>query len=532
VDAGSSTSPPFARRGRRRAAIAAVVLLAWVAGLAALGQRELFVGDAQRLAEAALMINPGATFYVVEQGGAQIGFASTTIDTTTTSVEVVDYFIADLKAGGAVTQASARSDVKLSRGLALRTFDVKVEAPEGRLAAGGRTDGDSGVVYALSANGAPADSQRLAVHGPILLPTLVPLAIALGGQPKVGKTVSFPTFDPNTMAQKQVQLAVRAESVFTVVDSAKVDSTKGEWVVAHTDTVQAWRIEPVQPGNGFSGWIDAQGRVVQATQPGGITLHRMAYEIAFENWRLTRERKAALGGNAGDIIERTAISANAPIGRSQLSRLRIRLSGVDLRGYQLDGGRQRLAGDTLVITREGSAALTPSYNFEGARPKAFTDRFRAELADEPFLQAHSVPIVSKAIRITGLERDPRVIAEKFNRWVHDSLKKEITFSVPNALEVLSTRKGDCNEHTQLFVAFARGIGIPARIATGLAYVRGKFYFHAWPEVFLGDWVAVDPTFGQFPADAAHLRFAVGGIMQQAELIRLVGNLKIDVVEAQ
>jgi hypothetical protein len=49
---------------------------------------------------------------------------------------------------------------------------------------------------------------------------------------------------------------------------------------------------------------------------------------------------------------------------------------------------------------------------------------------------------------------------------------------------------------------------------------------------LNDWVAVDPTFGQFPADAAHLRFVVGGLARQAELFRLIGNLKIQVVEAR
>jgi transglutaminase-like putative cysteine protease len=132
----------------------------------------------------------------------------------------------------------------------------------------------------------------------------------------------------------------------------------------------------------------------------------------------------------------------------------------------------------------------------------------------------------------GLERDPRAIAEKLNTWVHDSLKKEVVFSIPNALEILRTKRGDCNEHTQLYVALARAIGLPARVATGLAYLRGKFYYHAWPEVWLNDWVAVDPTFGQFPADAAHLRFAVGGLAQQADLIRLIGNLKIDVLEAK
>jgi hypothetical protein len=42
-------------------------------------------------------------------------------------------------------------------------------------------------------------------------------------------------------------------------------------------------------------------------------------------------------------------------------------------------------------------------------------------------------------------------------------------------------------------------------------------------------VAVDPTFGQYPADAAHLRFTIGGLARQVELIRLIGRLSLDVV---
>jgi hypothetical protein len=103
--------------------------------------------------------------------------------------------------------------------------------------------------------------------------------------------------------------------------------------------------------------------------------------------------------------------------------------------------------------------------------------------------------------------------------------------VPDALQVLSARRGDCNEHTQLFLALARAAGIPARSASGLAYLGGKFYYHAWPEVYLGSWVAVDPTFGQFPADAAHLRFVTGGLAKQTTLLRLMGRLQIDVLDS-
>jgi transglutaminase-like putative cysteine protease len=513
--------------------MAAVVLVAWVGGLAMLARRELFVGEVQRLAEMALRVNPGATYFVVERDGAQIGFASTTLDTTTAGIDVVDYFVADVPAAGTVTRASARSIVNLSRGLALRTFDVRVDAPGATVVAGGRTEGDTAVVYVLSTNGAPSDSQRIAVRGPILLPTLVPIAVALGGEPRVGRTVTVPTFDPTTMQQQPMPLRLAAESLFTVIDSARFDDTRGEWVNALTDTVRAWRVEPQQADReGFRGWVDRYGRVVQATQPGGITLRRMAYEIAFENWRIARDRTAATTEATGDIIERTAIAANAVTGRARLTALRVRLSGVSLAGYRLDGGRQALAGDTLAITRETAAALVASYSMDVERPREFRDRFRAELSPEPLLQSRNPEVVRQAIRIAGLERDPRAIAEKINRWVYDSVTKRVTFSVPNALDILRTRVGDCNEHTQLYVALVRSLNIPARVATGLAYVRGKFYYHAWPEVYLGDWVAVDPTFGQFPADAAHLRFAVGGLAQQAELMRLVGNLKIDVLEAK
>jgi transglutaminase-like putative cysteine protease len=57
-------------------------------------------------------------------------------------------------------------------------------------------------------------------------------------------------------------------------------------------------------------------------------------------------------------------------------------------------------------------------------------------------------------------------------------------SLPSAREVLRTRVGDCNEHTVLYVAMARALGMPAPIAVGLVFVYGAFYDHAWPEVYL------------------------------------------------
>ena len=113
------------KRGRNRRRLAIIVMLAWFGGLGLLAKRELFRDRTAILAEAAIGLGPSATYFIVEQNGEQIGFASTTIDTSTTAFEVVDYFTADLPVGGQSFRASARSVITTSRSLALRTFDVE-----------------------------------------------------------------------------------------------------------------------------------------------------------------------------------------------------------------------------------------------------------------------------------------------------------------------------------------------------------------------------------------------------------------------
>lgn len=543
---------PAPQRARRRAIAAVTILVAWAVGVGLLVRREFFRESAAILAEAALRLGPSTSFYLVEQNGRQIGYASTTIDTSSTQFEVTDFFTADLPVAGQEFRASARSVITLSRALALKTFDVSVENAVAPMSVTGRADGDSAVFFVLSVPGQPADSQRLAVRGPILLPTMIPAVAMLVRDPEVGKTVTIASFDPATMAAKDLTLRFAAESLFSVVDSARYDSTARLFVPALIDTVRAWQLVPTE-GQGFSGWVDAQGRVVEATQPGGITLKRIAYEIAFENWRRARgasgdasrtasgraaggaagaaATSAVRGSTVGDLLEGTAIAAGALPGRDGPSQLRVRLSGTSLEGFDLQGGRQRRDGNDLTVTRETGDAMSADWSL-ATRTPGFRQRFAAELATEPLLQVNDPAIVALAVRIAGNARDPRVVAERINKWVHDSLAKEITISLPNAVQVLRTRRGDCNEHTQLFTALARAVGIPTRIATGLAYVDGKFYYHAWPEIRLRDWVAVDPTFGQFPADAAHLRFVRGGLTRQGELLRLVGTLRIEVLDAR
>jgi hypothetical protein len=499
--------------------VGGAIIVAWLAGLALLVRREYFRPQIERLAEAATRVSPAVVYYGVMQRDQQVGFASSTVDTTTSSIAITDYLVADMPVGGKSRRATARTTVTLSRAFRLVKFDLAIDAEGAPVRAGGRVDGDSVLVLGIgSRDGENVDSQRVAITGPILLPTLVPLAVALTERPKLGKHYVLPILDPSTMKARDVGFDVRAESLFVVNDSAVFDTTTRRWHGALPDTIRAWQVV-AQTAGGFSGWIDEQGRIVSTTQL-GFDVRRLPYEVAFENWRSDTGHVAVTDDR--DIMETTAIAANVRMAQ-HVSALQLKLSGAQLSGLDINGPHQRLSGDTLIVTQVPDTAMVTKRRVPYRAPDASASE------PEPLLQSNDRQIVALSRRIRGLERDPRVIVERLNAWVHDSIADRVTFGVPNALSVLKTRSGDCNEHTQLFVALSRAAGVPARIAAGLAYVDGKFYYHAWPEVFLDDWVPIDPTFGQFPADAAHLRLVVGGLARQTELLRLMGNLRIDVL---
>lgn len=504
------------------------IFAAWAASLGWLMKREFFRPTGARLAEAALAVPPGASFYRLDVGGQQVGFASSTIDTLATSIRVEDLLVLDIPVLGRFHRTTARSVATVSRALRLESVDATFDGDLGRFAAHAEVSADS-VLHLTLVSAGDSQTTRVKLTRPIVLPTLLPLRLAFGGALDVGSTHTVRVFDPLLLAERDVTVRVAHESTLVVADSADYDSTALAWIPVHFDTVRAFRLDLNAHGVASSAWIDAQGHIVRATSPMGFVMERSAFEIAYENFRrrdTTRAARASAVPRPGDIVETTAIDAGVRLTPEALRELRVRLTGVDLVGFDLSagGGRQRLAGDTLVVRREGPGELAAAY-----RLPALDGDLKPYLRPEPLIESGDPRIQAQARQVVGRERDPARAAELLARWVHARLEKRATISVPSAVRVLEERRGDCNEHTVLYVALARAAGLPARPAAGLVYLRGRFYYHAWPEVYLGDWVAVDPTLDQFPADAAHLRFAVGGLARQVELVRLIGTLKLEVL---
>ena len=354
----------------------------------------------------------------------------------------------------------------------------------------------------------------------------------MSGGLEVGNELRLSVFDPSTFGTRVVELRVLEHDTLVVPDSASLDPVSGRWSPAHYDSIPAWRLAEIYGGVSVESWVDADGRVIRASSPLGFAMERTEYELALQardDERAALARGDAPRGLDEDVIFSTAIESNVDLGTAtRFEEISFRLTGVDLEGFQLDGGRQRLTGDTLTVRRERWDALRPGYEL----PYKLMD-LRDALEPEPLIQSDDPRIVRRAREITAARaqrgQDPTRVAGQLANAVFNMLEKKITISVPSAVHVLETLTGDCNEHTVLYVALARSLGLPARTAVGLVYLRGSFFYHAWPEVWLGEWVAVDPTFGDAPADAAHIRFVIGGLAQQVEIVRLIGRLQIEVL---
>ncbi len=128
-------------------------------------------------------------------------------------------------------------------------------------------------------------------------------------------------------------------------------------------------------------------------------------------------------------------------------------------------------------------------------------------------------VVALAKQIAGEDSDGRGVASKIGEWTYRNLKWKKVES--DTVETLASREADCLEHSELYVALARSLGLPARVVTGAALSGGSFGAHAWVEIYLGKWVEIDPTWGLMDrVDATHLRFDGDAFISYAMLNQL------------
>jgi hypothetical protein len=261
-----------------RGLVAVLILALWIVGMRMMLHRNANTSEAQQLAEVALRLQPATFYYVIERDGQQIGAASSSVDTSAKMLLSEEYFVGDYPApgGNTVERTSARWQTRLTRAFRLGalTIDVARTTPFSIHAS---VEEDTTLFIAGIKTRRP--QARYTFTPPLFTPSLAPVVFMLGGSHDIGRKKAISVFDPMTRSVVRPELTIRAESLFTVVDSAAVDNAGG-WSPAHRDTVRAWRIEGAP--HGLTAWVDEEGRVV-AAKAGTLSATRTAFEIAFKN---------------------------------------------------------------------------------------------------------------------------------------------------------------------------------------------------------------------------------------------------------
>ncbi|MBP9003328.1 MAG: transglutaminase domain-containing protein [Candidatus Hydrogenedentes bacterium] len=267
--------------------------------------------------------------------------------------------------------------------------------------------------------------------------------------------------------------------------------------------------------------VSASGLILEETLSGNMTLRlepeAMAKDVSYQH----------------DVIMANAARVDRAIENPRTrSCVGLTLIGPLSDGVLFNDNRQRISriGENRFAF-VGRIADLDRLNPPGLPLERVPDDVSPWLQPSAFAQSDLPAIREKARALKGNERDSLVVARILCRWVYENMRTTYSARMSNALEVLEHMEGDCTEHSVLMTALARAAGIPARENAGLIYIPGRdagFYFHQWVEVWVGEWVAVDPTFNQVPADATHVKLVEGDLLQQSRILPLVGRIQITV----
>ena len=462
---------------------------------------KLLSGAGETFAPIQASVPAGEAWMNIIQDGRKIGYAQRNFIRTEDGFSFSENIFMRINTMGIVQPLTVRTTAELKPDRTISRFQFDLGSNLFRFMARGEVAGKKLTVRV----GGPGEEKISVIslpEPPYLGGGVLESAGAAGLKPGEGRT--FPVFDPASLGQRPVRVTLLGEEPLLIMGKSR----------------QARKLSVDFMGMKQVAWVDPDGSVLREEGILGIALERVT-------------RKEALAGLEGvlsaDLTEIAAIPLPKPIeDAASLKVLKIRLAGFPEGSFFLNGGRQVYRSGLMTIRRE--SPLDPSARSSGA-----AGDLSAFLKSTPFIQSDHPKIRQKLAEIINPGDPDGVKAEKLVVWIHKNLEKRPVLSVPNALETLENRLGDCNEHAVLLAAFARAAGIPAEVEAGVVYMHGRFFYHAWNVFYLRDrngWVTADAVLGQMPADVTHIRFVRGEADRQLDLVGLIGKLKLNNLEME
>lgn len=451
------------------------------------------------------------TWMQIEFRNNPVGYSHTWVDSDVASPNATyalyNQTVFNIKLMGEVHGVNVMTGATLDADYELQKFYTVVSSSVYTTRIDGRKTGDHTFAVRIRTDSGE-QTVTLKVPDDVILYSPV-TEMALAGL-KPGESLGLRMLDPVTLAISDVRVeALRREKLKTA--GREQETTVLKMFYQGLETLS---------------WIDSAGSILRQETPFGWTMTLCSAKdvLAF---------KQDTSG-ADDLLTAMAVPCRGQVQNPRTCRmLQINMHGVSLDPQNFASPRQivevqadRRVGLTLRAQAEPRQA--------GLLGSSAPEDLRPFLASSPAVQADNPAMLRQARAIIGHETNSWAAAQAIGDWVYRAIEKKATVSLPSALDVLQRREGDCNEHTYLFVALARAIGLPARIHVGLVYSEldgapGAFYYHAWPSVYVGEWVELDPTLGQKTVDATHISVAQGEVAEQLKLLGLMGQVSVEIV---
>ena len=495
------------KRNRKNKIVVVAIVLFWVAATGWLILNEIAPGSFSRVSQGYRSMFSGGivvadSWMQISLNGQKIGYSHTSIesdeDNAIQKYKVYNNTELNISIMNQEQSVSVTAESSLDVMYHLQDFSFSMRSGDYRMRIiGHREEGDlfevkvkTGDSYSTVHINIPDDA--------IVYSPMVELALR---SIKPGRQKRIKTFNPLSMTTENIIIkALRYEDITSMEK------------VYHATVLSA-----NYQGLEIMTWIDSDGKVLRQETPFGWTLEACDAETAL----------GTSSGNTGeyDLLAGLAVSVDGVIDMPRdIKQINITMKGLSLDTDALVSHRQKVVevrsnSVDMVLLKETLPANTVLL---GNAPDEVTQYLESSI----YIQSDDGDIIKKAKNIIGNETNSLKAALVICDWVNEKMDKIPAVSVPSARDILKVMSGDCNEHTYLFTALARSIGIPTKVTVGIVYNEGIFYYHAWPAVYVGRWVEMDPTFGQHAVDATHIKLLEGELQEQMKLMGVIGRISI------
>lgn len=366
------------------------------------------------------------------------------------------------------------------------------------------------IEYEVSAGETESTKKTIAIpDGPEMIAD--PLFTTSDKFPDIGKECSLRYFNPLTLNLEPLTIKVNKRERITV------DGKSYETIA----------FDNITPMGTMNVWQEVGGDIVQLKGMMGITMRRM-----------TKEEATANGddGAAEDFAVLTSAKCDRQIDNPRaMKSMTAVLHGVSDSKMLINDLRQKAVA---IKDQPDSAKFTiQSSLFDEAQsqklPIAATASTKQYLSPTAYVDSDAELIVSQAKEIAGTEKNAYLVCSNIRSWIYGNLTVKSDIGITRSgSDVLKSRVGVCRDYAILFAALARSLQIPSKVVSGLLYTDGAFYYHAWVECYVGKWVPFDATLAADLVDATHLKLAEGDATTMFSLAKVIGSLKVDVIDCR